>query len=117
MQNVVKDFIDKMPQEDQKAIGEMLYEIGYEVINEDGSPRSPKQTYMYYNEAAAYLLESGACETGAFVTWEPVGNDKAYLVTKYSNDLRKLLIEEELFLKVGLRNESPDLISAGKCKI
>lgn len=123
MREIVKSFIDELPKRDVDLMKRKLLIKGYDVVNDDGSPPSEKQVYMFYNEAQAYLLESGACTDGAFMSYsdedaeepEHMIEKTAPLVVKYAAALRQRLVESGVIARDWANAWSPDLVQAG-CK-
>ncbi len=120
MQQVVKSYVDAASAADISLMKKRLSQKGYAVENEDGSPASAKQSYMFYNETAAYLLESGACTDGAFMSYvdESVEDLKeisktAPLVVKHAAKLREILVSKQVIDPQWAKKWSPDLIKDG----
>lgn len=124
LQTLVKDYIDKTGTEDTELMKRRLSQKGYAVTNDDGSPPSAKQTYMFYNESLAYLLESGACTDGAFMSYRDDDQDQpketlkntAPLVVKHAANLRKILVSEGVITPNWATQWSPDLIQKSGCQ-
>ncbi len=124
LQSLAKNFIDNLGADDRKLLTQRLSQKGYAVTNSDGTPPSPKQTYMFYNETVAYLLESGACSDGAFVSYvdsdaeEPheVIPQTAPLVVDHAANLRKILVSQGTISQSWADQWSPDLTKKIGCK-
>ncbi|MCX6127856.1 MAG: hypothetical protein NTX25_02180 [Proteobacteria bacterium] len=123
MQKQVKGYIDGTQPEEVRLMKKKLSQKGYAVENSDGKAPSEKQIYMFYNEAQAYLLESGACRDGAFVEYEdgdkespekPIEN-KSPLIVKHTGKLRQVLLKENVISADWAQKWSPDLTAMG-CK-
>jgi hypothetical protein len=123
MREIVQSYIDGLPQRDVDQMKRKLMIKGYDVVNDDGSPPSEKQVYMFYNETQAYLLESGACRDGAFMSYSDEDAEEprhmiektAPLVVQYAGGLRQRLVDAGVIAKPWADQWSPDLVSAG-CK-
>lgn len=120
MKKLVKTYIDATSAEDVALMKKRLGQKGYAVENEDGSAPTPKQNYMFYNETAAYLLESGACTDGAFMSYidesvedlVPVSKT-APLVVRHAAKLREILVGQQVIEANWAQKWSPDLLKAG----
>ncbi len=123
MQKLVKDYVDASGPADVAMMKRKLMQKGYAVENKDGTPPSEKQQYMFYNEAEAYLLESGACTDGAFMAYSDEDSEEpehiiektAPLVVKHAAKLRQVLLKENVMSAEWASKWSPDLVLAG-CK-
>jgi hypothetical protein len=119
MRGIVNSYIDALPEGEQGAMRRKLWQKGYAVINDDKTPPSAKQIYMFYNEVAAYLLESGACVDGAFMSYEDDESDEpkiiipshAPLVVAHAAKLRRKLLDASVITSDWARVWSPELAS------
>ena len=124
MRSIVENFVAKMSPEEKNLLEKKLSQKGHAVTNENGDRPTSKQTYMLHNEAQAYLLESGSCVDGAFMSYEDdeatspdrVIPKTAPLVVKYSAKLRKELIDAGVFAREWADHWSPDVVRNKGCK-
>lgn len=117
MRRIVNSYIDALPEGEQGAMRRKLWQKGYAVLNTDGTPPSAKQIYMFYNEVAAYMLESGACVDGAFMSYEDDESDEpkivipnhAPLVVAHAATMRRKLLDASVITSEWARVWSPEL--------
>lgn len=119
MRTLVKNYVDAQSPYEQTLMRRRLVQKGYAVSNADGAPPSAKQQYMFYNETQAYLLESGACADGAFISYQDEDKDEpqqplkgqAPLVLRHAAPLRRLLLEAKVIDADWTKEWSPSSIS------